>query len=83
MKVFIDGGVKKGSDIFKCLALGADYVFLGRGFIFSLVDGEEGIHNAYEILKTELKTTMRLCGVKSVSEINKNHVKFVKPCSRL
>ncbi len=40
MEVYIDGGVKKGSDIFKCLALGADFVFLGRGFLYSLIEGE-------------------------------------------
>jgi isopentenyl diphosphate isomerase/L-lactate dehydrogenase-like FMN-dependent dehydrogenase len=40
MEVYIDGGIKKGSDIFKCLALGADFVFLGRGFLFSVIDGE-------------------------------------------
>ena len=40
MEVYIDGGVKSGSDIFKCLALGADFVFLGRGFLFSLPFGE-------------------------------------------
>lgn len=37
--VYIDGGIYKGSDIFKCLALGADFVFLGRGFLYSLIDG--------------------------------------------
>lgn len=36
----MDGGVKSGCDIFKCLALGADFVFIGRGFMFSLVSGE-------------------------------------------
>jgi isopentenyl diphosphate isomerase/L-lactate dehydrogenase-like FMN-dependent dehydrogenase len=50
MEVYIDGGVKKGSDIFKCLALGADFVFLGRGFLFSIVDGEEGVKNVFKIL---------------------------------
>ncbi len=39
MEIYIDGGVKTGSDIFKCLALGADFVFLGRGFLFSVVFG--------------------------------------------
>lgn len=39
MEVYADGGITKGSDIFKCLALGADYVFLGRGFLYSLIDG--------------------------------------------
>jgi isopentenyl diphosphate isomerase/L-lactate dehydrogenase-like FMN-dependent dehydrogenase len=39
MEIYVDGGVMKGSDIFKCLALGADFVFLGRGFLYSLIDG--------------------------------------------
>ena len=51
MELYVDGGVKTGSDIFKCLALGADFVFLGRGFLFSLIDGEKGIQNAFKILK--------------------------------
>lgn len=52
IEIYIDGGVSKGSDIFKCLALGADYVFLGRGFLYSLIDGQEGVHSAFEILKS-------------------------------
>jgi isopentenyl diphosphate isomerase/L-lactate dehydrogenase-like FMN-dependent dehydrogenase len=51
MEIYIDGGIKKGSDIFKCLALGADFVFLGRGFLFSVIDGEEGVKNAFRMLK--------------------------------
>jgi dihydroorotate dehydrogenase len=39
MELYIDGGIKSGSDIFKCLALGADFVFLGRGFLFSVPFG--------------------------------------------
>jgi len=66
MEVYIDGGITKGSDIFKCLALGADYVFLGRGFLYSLIDGAEGIKKAFEILKSELKTTMMLAGTRSI-----------------
>lgn len=37
MEIYVDGGVHKGSDIFKFLALGAHYVFIGRGFVYSLV----------------------------------------------
>lgn len=40
MEVYIDGGVKTGSDIFKCLAMGADFVFIGRGFLFSVALGD-------------------------------------------
>ncbi len=47
MELYVDGGVEKGSDIFKCLALGADFVFLGRGFLYSLIDGAKGVHQAF------------------------------------
>ena len=50
MEVYIDGGVWKGTDIFKCLALRADFVFLGRAFLFSLIDGEEGVKKGFDIL---------------------------------
>lgn len=40
MEIYVDGGIRRGSDIFKCLALGADFVFIGRGFLYSLIDGE-------------------------------------------
>lgn len=47
MEVYVDGGIKKGTDIFKCLALGADFVFLGRGFLYSLVDGQNGVNQCF------------------------------------
>ena len=74
MEVYIDGGVKKGSDIFKCLALGADFVFLGRGFLFSVIEGEEGVSNVFRVLKDELRRTMMLCGASSVGAISREHI---------
>ena len=74
MEIYIDGGVKKGSDIFKCLALGADFVFLGRGFLFSVIDGEEGVRNAFKMLTDELKRTMMLCGANSVKSIDMDFI---------
>ena len=41
--IFIDGGVRTGNDVFKCLALGADYVFLGRPVQYSMMFGKEGV----------------------------------------
>lgn len=83
MEVYVDGGVQSGADVFKCLALGADFVFLGRGFLYSLVDGEAGIHKSFEILKAELKTTMMLSGTRSISEIGPENVIFEEPYTRL
>ena len=50
MELYIDGGVRSGNDIFKCLALGADFVFLGRGFLFSVPFGPEGVNYAFDML---------------------------------
>ena len=74
MELYIDGGIRSGSDIFKCLALGADFVFLGRGFIFSLVYGEQGMSHAFDILINELSTTMMLCGCQEVKEIDEDKI---------
>lgn len=76
MQLFADGGILSGPDIFKCLALGANFVFLGRGFLYSLIDGQQGINRAFEILKKQLKTTMMLSGVNKISEIEMDNVIF-------
>jgi isopentenyl diphosphate isomerase/L-lactate dehydrogenase-like FMN-dependent dehydrogenase len=46
--------------------LGADYVFIGRAFLYSMIDGEKGLNNCFDILTHELKNTMILCGTKSI-----------------
>lgn len=48
--LLIDGGVRTGNDIFKCLALGASYVLVGRPLAYSLVFGEEGVTKLVHIL---------------------------------
>jgi (S)-mandelate dehydrogenase len=69
--VFVDGGVRRGQDMVKALALGAHGVLLGRATLFGAVsDGERGASRALEILQTELVRTMQLCGVRNVQEIN-------------
>lgn len=69
--VFVDGGVRRGQDVVKALALGAHGVLLGRATLFGAVsDGERGAARALEILQTELVRTMQLCGVRNVGEIN-------------
>jgi len=68
--VWVDGGVRRGQDVVKALALGAGGVLLGRATLFGAVsDGERGAHRALEILRTELVRTMQLCGVRSVADI--------------
>ena len=74
MELYVDGGIKSGSDIFKCLALGADFVFLGRGFLFSVPFGEQGVKYAFDMLTEQLRTTMMLCGTNRVQKINEDYV---------
>lgn len=73
--VFLDGGVRRGTDVFKALALGASGVFIGRPVVFSLaVDGEAGVRKVLEMLRDEFELAMALSGVRSLNEINRNHV---------
>ena len=71
-EIYIDGGIQKGSDVFKALALGANMVFMGRPFIWGLASSaEEGAKKIFQIVKKELDTTMCLAGVKNIEEIKK------------
>lgn len=73
--VFLDGGVRRGTDVFKALALGASGVFIGRPVVFSLAaDGEAGVRKALQILRDEFELTMALSGCTSLREITRNHV---------
>ncbi|KAL4392801.1 hypothetical protein AHAS_Ahas03G0381400 [Arachis hypogaea] len=73
--VFLDGGVRRGTDVFKALALGASGVFIGRPVVFSLAaDGEAGIRKALQMLRDEFELTMALSGCRSLKEITRDHV---------
>src|SRR5262245_3468086 len=68
--VLLDGGVRRGVDILKARALGAQAVLTGRGTLFGAMAGAEpGAKRALEILSTELVRAMQLCGVRSADEI--------------
>lgn len=67
--ILFDGGILTGGDIFKALALGASYVFVGRPVAYALVEGETGVQNMVNILEEELVRTMALNGACSLREI--------------
>jgi (S)-mandelate dehydrogenase len=68
--VWMDGGVRRGQDIVKALALGAGGVLIGRATLFGAVsDGERGARRALEVMQTELIRTMQLCGVRQLKDI--------------
>ena len=72
-EIIVDGGIRKGTDILKALALGAKAVMVGRPVIWGLaVDGEEGVFKVINILKDELSMAMALSGFSSIDQINKN-----------
>ncbi len=69
--VLIDGGIRRGSDIFKALAMGAAGVLVGRATLYGVAAaGEAGARRALAILKDELTRTMQLCGARSIGEID-------------
>ncbi|GAB2296890.1 Lactoylglutathione lyase [Dionaea muscipula] len=74
--VLLDGGVRRGTDVFKALALGAAGVFIGRPVLFSLAaDGESGVRKVLEMLHDEFELTMALSGCRSLKEISREHIR--------
>ncbi|TMW85776.1 hypothetical protein EJD97_022520 [Solanum chilense] len=75
LPVFLDGGIRRGTDVFKALALGASGVFIGRPVVFSLaVDGEAGVRKVLQMLRDEFELTMALSGCLSIKEISRSHI---------
>jgi (S)-mandelate dehydrogenase len=70
MLVLVDGGVRRGVDILKARALGAQAVLTGRATLFGVMaGGEPGARRALEILSSELERAMKLCGVRTIADI--------------
>lgn len=68
--MFVDGGIRTGTDVLKCLALGATMVFIGRPILWGLsCEGEGGVKKIMEILRDELELAMKLSGCCSLAEI--------------
>jgi len=70
--VFVDGGFRRGTDIFKALAMGARAVGIGRPYVWGLsAFGQQGVERVLDILRAELQLTMRQCGAPSIARITK------------
>ena len=79
MKIFVDGGIRSGIDVFKALALGADACVICRPvLIASYGGGKDGVIAFYEKIRAELEDTMILCGAYSLAEISRQMIRIPK-----
>merc|ERR1712125_112768 len=79
VEIILDGGVQRGTDIAKALALGADSVGVGKPYLYGLAaGGTEGVIKALNILRIELDRAMGLLGVANVDELKKRGPGLVK-----
>ena len=69
-EVIVDGGIRRGGDVVKCLALGAKAAMIGRPYLWGLaINGEAGVSNVLQIMKEGIESTMLGCGVTSVKDV--------------
>lgn len=74
LPVMLDGGVRRGSDVLKALALGARFVFVGRPFAYAAaVGGQAGVTHAIALLSAEISRDMAMLGVNSLDELDSAH----------
>lgn len=75
LEIFVDGGVRRGTDVVKALCLGAKGIGLGRPFLYAAsVYGKDGVVKAIEILREEIEVALRLLGVTSINELNESYI---------
>lgn len=74
VEVLVDGGVRRGADVAKALALGARAVMVGRPWAFALAAGQPGVERMLAILRTELDRTLRLLGCPAVGALDRSYV---------
>jgi len=73
--IICDGGVRRGSDIVKAIALGADACSVGRAYLWGAgAAGERGVDHVVEIFRSEMARTMALCGRTSIAELDRSLV---------
>ena len=80
IEVFLDGGIRRGADVVKALALGAKAVFIGRPLFWGLaVDGERGVARVLEILREEIQITMAKCGCPTIAKVDHKAITRMPP----
>ena len=80
LEVIVDGGVRRGTDVLKALALGAQACMVGRPYLFGLgAGGQAGVTRALSILQSEIERDMALMGVTSVDQITEDYIRERRP----
>ncbi len=75
--LLVDGGIRRGTDVVKALALGAQGVLIGRPYLWGLgVGGQSGVAWVLEMLRVEIELAMALCGCPTVEDVTRRHVDF-------
>lgn len=79
-EVLLDGGIRRGTDVIKALALGADAVLVGRPCLYGMaVAGDRGVEHVLTILRDEIARGLTLLGVRDVHDLGRSHVRPVTP----
>lgn len=75
LEVLFDGGIRRGADVVRAMALGAKACLLGRGYAYGMAAaGDEGAQRAVEIFRADIVRTLKLLGCASVRDVNRDHV---------
>lgn len=79
LKIFVDGGIRSGVDVFKAIGLGADAVLIGRPVVpFIYAEGEEGFKVYMDRIVSQLRDTMNMCGTPTLADIGEDNIFIAK-----
>ena len=77
-EIHIDTGIMHGADVLAAVALGAQFTYIGRAYLYGLMaGGQDGVERALEIMRTQMVRNMKLLGVNSLDELTPKHVRFL------
>ena len=77
-EIHIDTGIMHGADVLAAVALGAQFTYVGRAYLYGLMaGGQEGVERSLEIMRTQMVRNMKLLGVNSLDELTPSHVRFL------